>query len=186
MVINLLSASARRYPLAVACASTTLKTTSADVIVQTFIERREKLDYKRTAAFTIFGCGWMGAGQYFVYCKLLEALLPARTVSAALGKMSLDQFIHVPFVFMPIFYLTDACVQGEGISYARQKYENEIVETMTANWQLWLPAQFIGFRFVPPHVRVPYVACVSFVWTMILSMLQGKFRAAADIERKSS
>eukprot|EP00965_Chrysotila_dentata_P232281 6198869-Pleurochrysis_carterae.AAC.4 len=42
---------------------------------------------------------------------------------------------------MPIFYCVDAAVQGEGAGYAKHKFETEIVETMKANWALWLPAQ---------------------------------------------
>lgn len=175
---------AMRRPLALACASTTAKTTAADVIVQKFLECRAELDARRTAVFAVFGFAWMGAGQYFVYCRLLERLLPRPTAAHALGKVCLDQFVHVPFVFMPLFYLTDACVMGHvpplsaGVAHAARKFEAEIVETMTANWQLWLPAQFVGFRFVHPSVRVPYVACVSFAWTMVLSAMQGRFRAA--------
>ena len=38
--------------------------------------------------------------------------------------------------------------------------------------------QFVNFAFVPRHLRIPYVAAVSFGWTVILSVMQGKFDAA--------
>jgi hypothetical protein len=40
------------------------------------------------------------------------------------------------------------------------------------------PLQFVNFAFVPKHLRIPYVAAVSFGWTVILSVMQGKFDAA--------
>ena len=43
---------------------------------------------------------------------------------------------------------------------------------------MWVPAQLINFAFVPRHLRIPYVAAVSFGWTVILSVMQGKFDAA--------
>ena len=185
-MLRLVSRWANSRPLALACATTTAKTTSADLIVQVWVENKTEIDRPRTAAFAIFGCLWMGAGQYFIYAKLLERWLPASDILSSSGKVMLDQFVHVPFVFMPIFCLTDGCVSAmtthalmsgsDVVRFARNKYRREAVETLTENWKLWLPAQFVCFRYVQPSLRVPYVACVSFVWTMILSRLQGKFR----------
>ena len=106
-MVSRLSDSLRRRPVAFAFASATTKTFTADVLVQATLEgkcRPEDLDWRRTAAFTIFGGGWMGLGQYGLYCQVFERMLPARTSTHALGKMALDQFLHVPFLYFPIFY----------------------------------------------------------------------------------
>ena len=65
MVLGRVGAALRARPFLGACASATLKTSAADVMVQTLIEGRavDELDRRRLAAFTIFGCSWMGAGQ---------------------------------------------------------------------------------------------------------------------------
>ena len=57
-----LSSIASRQPLLFGAATATVKTTAADVLVQTTIEGRRfsELDTKRTAVFTIFGGAWMG------------------------------------------------------------------------------------------------------------------------------
>jgi len=65
------------------------------------------------------------------------------------------------------------------MSYAVQKYKTEIWESVKTLWSVWVPLQLINFAFVPRHMRVPYVAGVSFGWTMILSVMQGKFDKAA-------
>ena len=44
------------------------------------------------------------ADRYVLYCRVFEALLPARTVLHSAGKMALDQFCHVPLLFLPVFY----------------------------------------------------------------------------------
>ena len=41
------------------------------------------------------------AYRYVLYCRVFEALLPARTVLHSAGKMALDQFCHVPLLFLP-------------------------------------------------------------------------------------
>lgn len=45
----------------------------------------------------------------------------------------------------------------------------------TVVWQ----ASFVSYKLVPNHLRIPYVSCVSFVWTTVLSIMQGRFREAS-------
>lgn len=58
--------------------------------------------------------------------------------------------------------------------------------TVTGASRCWLtpPLQFVNFAFVPRHLRIPYVAAVSFGWTVILSVMQGKFDAAIQQRQK--
>ena len=58
------------------------------------------------------------------------------------------------------------------------KYRTEIKDSCVALWKIWVPAQAINFAFVPRHMRIPFVAAVSFGWTVVLSVMQGKFDAA--------
>eukprot|EP00965_Chrysotila_dentata_P232279 6198869-Pleurochrysis_carterae.AAC.2 len=74
-MLNMAAAWSRRRPILLACTSTTVKTVAADLLVQKMVERRETLDTKRTLAFAIFGCSWMGAGQYFVCVNHLRERL---------------------------------------------------------------------------------------------------------------
>jgi protein Mpv17 len=123
----------------------------------------------------------MGAGQYGLYSIAFERIFPAARLGQlkATGyKLFVDQFVHVPFVFFPMFYAIDGWIKSaEPLSgYVTQKWKHEINDTMLANWKLWLPAQTIGFGLIPAHLRVPYVAGVSFIWTSIFSMMQGRYQ----------
>lgn len=42
---------------------------------------------------------------------------------------------------------------------------------MVANWKLWVPFQFINFRFVPPQLQVAAANVCAVVWNVILSLL---------------
>ena len=179
-----LNSALRRRPFLGACAVATVKTTSADVMVQTVVEGRslEQIDQRRLCAFSIFGCLWMGAGQYVLFCQVFEAMLPAPTVLHSLGKMALDQFAHVPLLFLPVFYSVDAWVRGEGdkLGYVQRKYEREALTTLKANWCIWVPASFGTFYLIPTHWRIAYVSGVSFISTSVFSVLQGRFLEAAQ------
>ena len=148
-----LGSALKARPFVGACATVTVKTTAADITVQTVIERRgvDDLDRRRLTAFSLFGFLWMGAGQYVLYCRVFEAVLPAKTVLHSAGKMVLDQFVHVPLLFLPIFYSVDAWVRGEGLEHVRGKYKNEALTTLKANWTIWVPASFVSFFLVPIH-----------------------------------
>ena len=178
---------AARRPMMVGAATATVKTTAADVLVQTALEGRriEQLDTRRTLVFTIFGGCWMGVGQYLLYCRLFEWWVPGTTALASASKAALDQLVHVPLLYFPIFYSVDALLQGawtrglnEGVAHMRAKLETELWPSLKANWSLWLPASFVGFKLVPAHLRIPYVSGVSMVWTTIMSIMQGEFRRA--------
>ena len=87
---------AARQPMLFGAATATVKTTAADVLVQTAIEGRslDSLDVRRTAVFTVFGGAWMGVGQYLLYCRAFEVMVPGTTAGASLAKMCLDQLVH--------------------------------------------------------------------------------------------
>ena len=54
----------------------------------------------------------MGFGQYYLYCRLFERLVPGTTALASAGKAALDQLVHVPLLYFPLFYSIDALLQG--------------------------------------------------------------------------
>lgn len=42
---------------------------------------------------------------------------------------------------------------------------------VVANWKLWVPFQFLNFRFVPPQLQVAAANVCAVVWNVILSLL---------------
>lgn len=50
----------------------------------------------------------------------------------------------------------------------REKYWKSFV----ANQAFWIPGQTINFFFMPPHLRVVYVASTSFIWINVLCFIK--------------
>mmetsp|Transcript_20462 Transcript_20462/g.60898 ORF Transcript_20462/g.60898 Transcript_20462/m.60898 type:complete len:128 (-) Transcript_20462:1062-1445(-) len=50
----------------------------------------------------------------------------------------------------------------------------DLPENVKACWAVWVPAQLINFSVVPHHLRIPFVALVSFLWTIIISGMRGR------------
>jgi len=174
---------AKAHPVATGVVTTGLKTSAADAFAQKVVEGREKMDWTRHAVFCTFGFAYLGGFQYWLYnvkftqwCGPITARFGHKATAPI--KVFIDQALHHPFIYFPTFFAMKAAVSGKPLSSAVDKYKAEIWDSVKALWGVWVPAQLINFAFVPRHLRIPYVAAVSFGWTVILSVMQGKFDAA--------
>ena len=65
------------------------------------------------------------------------------------------------------------------VSEGLERYQQNVATDMLNCWKLWVPMQAINFSVVPVHMRVPFAAGVSFVWSCILSALRGDMKPVA-------
>ena len=177
---------AKAHPLSTGVLTTGFKTSAADVFAQKVVERKDDFDWTRHAVFCTFGFAYLGAFQYWLYniqftkwCGPLTARFGHKAVAPI--KVFIDQGLHHPFIYFPTFFSMKALVSGQPLSTAVHKYKTEIWDSLKALWGVWIPAQLVNFAFVPRHLRIPMVAGVSFGWTVILSVMQGKFDAAKQV-----
>ena len=139
------------------------------------------IDWNRTMVFATFGFCYLGAAQYILYVKLLNKTferivdpIKQKTLDKTL-KVLFDQCIHTPFMYFPAFYfIKDRLEQTSNNNQTSNKNKNVPIyrlpskDDMIAAWSLWVPAQIVTFS-LERHWRLPWVASVSFIWTVILS-----------------
>lgn len=53
-----------------------------------------------------------------------------------------------------------------------EEFNQKFLNAYLANQSFWIPAQTINFFFVPPHLRVVYVATMSFLWINVLCYIK--------------
>lgn len=168
-----------------------MKTGFADYLVQTYVERVEKFDFKRNMTFTLFGLFYLGAWQYFLYCKVFPYMfrdaVTFATASirnkirdrngqmAALSQLIMDQFCHHPFMYFPFFYFLQSNLNGGSLYDAYLNYKNNVIEDCQSLWKLWVPVMAFNFTFAPIWARIPIVATASLIWTMIISYNRGSW-----------
>ena len=187
----------QRYPFAFGVAISSAKTGAADYMAQTVIKRRERFDYRRSLVFFLWGAGYLGMVQYFLYVQVFaRTLFPSAAAFAAkplrekladrrgqvvmLSQVGIDQFLHHPFVLFPCFYSVKELVESKGerplnqvVSTALHKYRKNLWEDCLVCWRVWVPTFVINFSFCPLWARVPFVACISFGFTTYWSFLRG-------------
>nr|GMD22964.1 protein sym-1-like [Ipomoea batatas] len=155
-----------KYPVWTKAITSAFLTCVGDVICQLWIDAAPSLDGKRTFIFTFLGLVLVGPTLHFWYLYL-SRLVTTPGASGAFFRLLLDQFIFAP-IFIGVFLSTLVTLEGRA-SQVIPKLQQEWVSSVLANWQLWIPFQFLNFRFVPQQFQVLAANLVSLVWNVILS-----------------
>ncbi|XP_042418792.1 protein sym-1-like [Zingiber officinale] len=165
-----------KHPVITKAITSALLTLVGDLICQLLIDQVLKLDWKRTIVFTFLGLVLVGPTLHFWYLYLSK-LVTLSGASGAFSRLLLDQFIFSP-IFIGVFLSSVVALEGRP-SQIKLKLQQEWFSAVIANWQLWLPFQFLNFRFVPQNFQVLAANFVALAWNVILS-----FKAHKEIVLK--
>ena len=181
-----------RHPFASGVGVTVVKTVAADLVVQLAVERRP-WDSKRTSLFAFFGLAYQGCAQYFIINTLLEGLFPGRTARCVLAKIASVTMVADPFLFLPAFYIFKESIARERvdvdtISHALHKQRENFVADVRNSLMLWIPGHCVTYGVLTPPLRLPWIACMSFVYVTILSFARGSIpeRGSARADGKTT
>ena len=193
------------YPLAFGAVFTCSKTLAADSFVQLVLEKKEELDLRRLAVFGVFGFVWMGGFQYFFYARLLTSLFPRAAAFAAkpmraklrdragiasvFGQLFVEQALYTPFVFYPVYYITKTAINGDReqmeaagqgvVEYALRQCRANFADDWKATAAIFIPGNAFNYTFMPMHMRIPFLATLSFGYCILLSMTRGDEKAGS-------
>ncbi|KAK9017652.1 hypothetical protein V6N11_000660 [Hibiscus sabdariffa] len=165
-----------KHPVLTKAVTSALLTFVGDLICQLAIDHVPSLDVKRTFIFTLLGLVLVGPTLHFWYLNLSN-LVKVPGASGAFLRLLLDQFIFAP-IFIGVFLSTLTALEGRP-SQVVPKLQQEWFSAVVANWQLWIPFQFLNFRFVPQQFQVLAANFIAVVWNVILS-----FKAHKEILTK--
>jgi peroxisomal membrane protein 2 len=138
-------------------------------------ERESSIDWARTGRFAFFGLVLQAPWNHFYYQFLDGALPPTEepwTPTTGI-KVVIDQFIQAPIFTVLIFAFLGA-LEGKSLEAIKKQLDEDYADTMFANWKLWVPATVLNIAFVPPILRVLYLNCVFFFWSIFLSLKLNK------------
>jgi hypothetical protein len=157
------------------------------------------VNWSRTLAFYLYGGLYQGMFLQFLY-TIAYPTIYGNHPHQLLLQVHTDIVLFGPFVTLPLAYVLRALIDGTSSSQpttlehpvvpqdnndilimehtwcALEKYKNHIVSQnlLWKYWAIWGPAQTFNFTMVPPHLRVVFVACVSFFWVYLLSMISSQ------------
>uniref|UniRef100_A0A0E0RD83 Uncharacterized protein n=1 Tax=Oryza rufipogon TaxID=4529 RepID=A0A0E0RD83_ORYRU len=155
-----------KHPITTKAVTSAVLTLTGDLICQLAIDKVPKLDLKRTFVFTFLGLVLVGPTLH-VWYLYLSKLVMINGASGAIARLLLDQFIFSP-IFIGVFMSLLVTLEGKP-SLVVPKLKQEWLSSVIANWQLWIPFQFLNFYFVPQKFQVLAANFVALAWNVILS-----------------
>ncbi len=162
-------------PILTKCITSAAIGFTADIICQVFFseafQKSKKLadvtvDFRRTLHFTAIA-GLLSAPVGHFWYRFIFKQIPGTTVGPVLKRLFFDQVIFAP-VFLPFFFSLALTLEGKSEKIPA-KLENDLIPTLMSNYVLWLPAQFVNFKYVPTRYNVLFANFVGFFWSIYLS-----------------
>jgi Mpv17 / PMP22 family len=144
--------------------------------------QNQTTDYQRNLAFLLYGAIYQGVAQEFVYNHLYPAWFGTGTSMKVVAiKVLFDLLVQTTLVTLPIAYLTKAIIYQYSFSEAMRRYVDDIKNhgLLKKYVLLWGPVQCLTFSIVPEHLRVTFIAFVSFFWLIILSTIASRTTTTA-------
>ncbi|KAJ6804737.1 protein sym-1 [Iris pallida] len=155
-----------KQPVMTKSITSALLTLIGDLICQLLIDQVPQLDLNRTFVFTLLGLVLVGPTLHYWYLSLSK-MITMPGASGAFLRLLLDQFGFAP-IFIGVFLSALVTLEGRP-SQVMPKLKQEWFSSVVANWQLWIPFQFLNFLFVPQKFQVLAANFVALAWNVILS-----------------
>jgi hypothetical protein len=145
---------AKSRPFAFGMGYSLFKTSGCDLMVQKVVEKRESIDWNRNLAFASFGLFYLGGVQYLLYVPIFSRIFPNAAsfagktlaekaadpagVRNVLYQVFLDQFVHHPLMYFPVFYMIKDFVTSDSPNPVRavNEYAGNVKEDLIALWKV--------------------------------------------------
>ncbi|GAX15330.1 hypothetical protein FisN_8Lh377 [Fistulifera solaris] len=153
-----------------------------------------EFDVSRNLAFLVYGGLWQGIFQQCLYLHLYPVLFGASpTLESIACQVAFDVLITGPILCIPVSYSVKSMfasgeVSLEAVERGLQHYWRDITTKglMKTYGSIWVPAQCLTFGVVPPHLRVVFVAAVSFFWVTRLSAISSSLPLSSTTAASAS
>jgi hypothetical protein len=135
----------QQYPLLVKAITTAVLSAVGNLICQFLVEGKSELDWRRFNTFTALGFVWVAPCLHFWF-GTLNRLVTNPGNMGALMRMGLDQLGFAP-LFISSMIAILAALDGKSMDQSVAVVKRDLPDAIKANWALWVPAQFINFRW---------------------------------------
>ncbi|KAJ8613130.1 hypothetical protein CTAYLR_004821 [Chrysophaeum taylorii] len=148
--------------------------TAGDLLAQKAVERKDEIDFMRTARMATFGLLWHGPSGHYFY-GFLDSKLPGTTMTTVFTKVGIDQVLWNP-IFGTVFFTYLGLTEGKSSDQIVSKIKADLPTAVTGSWAYWIPASahFVNFRFIPGEQRLLYINCMQIMYNIFLSFLGNK------------
>jgi protein Mpv17 len=108
---------------------------------------------------------------YKTYYKIIPKKIIKTQLQFGITCSLLDNFVHVPFLYTPSFFLSTSVLQNKSIDSGLELMKEKYIPSLTACWAMWIPLQIINFAYIPKHMRPTVVNIGCLVWTVAIDYI---------------
>eukprot|EP00541_Cyclophora_tenuis_P019304 CAMPEP_0116565170 /NCGR_PEP_ID=MMETSP0397-20121206/13752_1 /TAXON_ID=216820 /ORGANISM="Cyclophora tenuis, Strain ECT3854" /LENGTH=233 /DNA_ID=CAMNT_0004091919 /DNA_START=146 /DNA_END=844 /DNA_ORIENTATION=+ len=201
-VVSMLDSFFQSQPYLSAFVTCSFKASAADLVVQSQSDSEEEVtnnnsacssssssspqeenasssvDIRRNIGFLLYGGLYQGMVQEYIYNTWYPSIFGDSTaIWTVLQQVMIDLIFLSPFICLPVAYLFKAGIsEDQSIPDGLQKYITHVKDEglLVKYWALWFPVQCLTFGVIPQHLRILFIAFVSFFWLMILSAISAR------------
>jgi hypothetical protein len=112
----------------------------------------DTVEIKRLLSFVAIGIFMSGPGLHYWY-GTLSKFITVPGMGGVVLRIAADQLVFTPLGICG-FFVALLSLEGRQ-SEISDKLHKDLLETVVANWKVWIPFQVVNFGFVPPHLQVP-------------------------------
>ena len=134
----------------------------------------DNIEFKRNLAYILYGGIFIGALCHYEYDVIFPVLFGTEhSLLTSIQEVLFDNFITAPLAWLPPAYFIKAVMYDYSMKEGLERYIHDVTENdlLRKYWTVWVPAQSVSFTVVPDHLRVVFMASVSFFWFIWLSTI---------------
>lgn len=142
----------------------------SNIVSQKFLEKRRRLQWSYLISFAIVSGVLFGCVLHEFYNVLFDKMFgTGEDILTVAKKVLADACFVSPLVVFPLFFVLRDMLLGKGMTSGARRYACEWLSIMKPYWLMWTAFHFANFRYTPPELRIFAVACMSFVYLIVLS-----------------
>lgn len=154
-----------RHPLIVKSLTAGLLNAIADLVCQVLVERVSAVDLRRLLSFVAIGLFMSGPGLHYWF-GILKNFVTVPGMGGVLLRTAADQLVFTPLGVVG-FFVVLLNLEGRQAELP-DKLRKDVIETVIANWKVWIPFQLVNFGFVPPQLQVAAAGVLGMVWSVFI------------------
>lgn len=164
---------------------------------------------RRNLAYVLYGGIFVGLMSHIEYTQVFPFIFGnEKTLAITVEKVFFDNLVAAPLVWLPPAYFIKAWVYGASspasaeddasaslspfeemaasaeaiLQEGLDKYLVDVKDNdlLWKYWTIWFPAQSVSFSVVPDHLRVAFMASISFFWFILFSTVSSQGDSTDD------
>lgn len=200
-----LQASSRESSLSLTSTGSVSSLQSSDIgwqkQLQTSLDFGIDWEANRNLAYVLYGGIFVGLMSHVEYNMVFPVLFGhEKTLEIILKEVFFDNLVAAPLMWLPPAYFIKAWIyraskpsvedssndkDADSVGIFQEGLEKYLSDVKDKNlllkyWSIWFPAHSVSFSVVPDHLRVAFMACISFFWFILFSSVSSQGDAAVN------